>query len=211
MKRLLPFLIPLLVLLLLPFVAFAASLEVSKSSSFSTSDLNFSAGETVYVRVKTDTNGATHVLNVKDNSYSNISSVNLSKNGDSYNASFAAPSGEGYYSLEAKIEGDGASITSVKTIKVGSPSGANIKVNVNSSVKGTSSSQSRSGESKRMEDGSQNSESLDKSDESEDRDVSEQDKSDEDEVFRSEESQVEDKPNWIWATVKGVFSWLWPF
>lgn len=138
MKPLLPLLIFLLSTILVPAVL-AKGMDVSKSSNFSSADLNFSVGETVYVRVNTDKEGSSHILNIKDNGYSTINSVDLSKSGSTYTASFGAPSEEGYYSLEAKIEGAGVSVTSVKTIKVGSPSEANIKVKVESEVKGEKS------------------------------------------------------------------------
>lgn len=208
MRKFLPLLIfPIFVLLTLPFDAFGASVDVSKSSSFSSSDLNFSGGETVYVRIKINDTGSSHVLNIKDSNYSTISSVNLNRSGDSYTANFSAPGSEGYYSLEVKIEGDGTSVTSVKTIKVGSPTGANIKVNVNSSVKGTKTGSS---------DNSEDSDESDKSDRSEDSEESEDQNSrgaeQNIEVYSAQDrDQTGDKPNWIWAIVKGVFSWLWPF
>lgn len=116
---------------------FAKGLDVSKNSNFSSSDLDFAGGETVYARLSA-ADAPSHVLNIKDNNYVTVKSVDLAKNGSTYNASFAAPSGAGYYSLEAKIEGDGVSVTNVKTIKVGLPSNASVKVNINSKVEGTS-------------------------------------------------------------------------
>lgn len=138
------FILPILLLvfpIIFASVVMAATLEVSRSASFASSDLNFSGGETVYVRTNADSDGSkSHVLNIRDNNYTIVESVNLAKSDSSYSAGFAVPSNEGYYSLEAKIEGNGSSAVSVKTIKVGSPTNANVKVNVNSSVKGTKSS-----------------------------------------------------------------------
>ena len=138
-KKLLPILLIILTLAFFGSPALASSLEVSKSSGFSSSDTNFDAGEKVYTRTASDSSGSgKKILNIRDNQYNLIKSVDLVQSGNNFSANFDAPSGEGYYSLEAVIEGDGASSKSVKTIKVGSPSGANIKVNVNSNVKGTS-------------------------------------------------------------------------
>ncbi len=117
---------------------YAASLDVSKNANFSTDDLNFGGGEKVYVRVESDGSGSSQkTLNIRDNKYNLVSSVDLSKSGNTFSASFDAPNTQGYFSLEAVIEGEGASSKSVKTIKVGSLGSANIKVSVNSSVKGT--------------------------------------------------------------------------
>lgn len=206
MKKILPTIFILFfVLLTLPFDVFGASLEVSKSSSFSSSDLNFSAGDTVYVRVRSG-EGSTHVLNVKDSGYSTIQSVNLNRSGEVYTANFSAPSGEGYYSLEAKIEGSGSSSTSVKTIKVGSPGGADIQVNVNSSVKGTKTT---TGVNKEV---SNEPERSDGQDVEEDRSSDQPSPTDTrtTEVY-SADGEPEQKSNWIWATIKGVFSFVWPF
>lgn len=145
MKPFLPAILFIASLIFVPAV-FAKGMDVSKSASFSSSDLNFSTGGTVYVRVNTDKEGSSHVLSVKDSGYSTINSVDLSRSGSNYTASFSAPSAEGYYSLEAKIEGIGVSVTSVKTIRVGSQSEANIKVRVSSEVKGEKSTGSIEGD-----------------------------------------------------------------
>lgn len=206
MKKYLPLIISVFVLLINPFDTFAASLEVSKSSSFSGSDLNFSGGETVHVRLQTDKSGSTQVLNIKDNNYSTIKSVNLNKNGSNYSASFAAPSSEGYYSLEAKIEGSGTSVTSVKTIKVGSPNSANIKVNVNSSVRGTSTNSQPKDEATVQPQSSPEPANENKEDENE-----EQKNADEVEVYINNNEEPKERENWIWSTIKGVFAFVWPF
>lgn len=141
MKKLLPIFLFIFSLIFFNQTAIASNIEVSKSSGFASSDLNFSAGETVYARVSADPDGTGYVLNIRDNNYSVLNTVGLTKSGGTYTASFPAPPGEGYYSLEAQIKGEGLNAVSVKTIKVGSPSSANVKVNVHSSVKGTSSSE----------------------------------------------------------------------
>jgi len=194
-KPLLPLLL-FLVTLITPSDIFASSLEVSKSSNFSESDTNFASGETVYVRVATDKAGSSSVLSVRDNNYSSIKTINLNRNGDSYTASFSAPSGDGYYSLEAKIKGEGMNVTSVKTIKVGNPTSANINVNVNSSVKGTSS-------------GSENSEVSEKSEELDSQSVGSLEN--EVEVFSAEEdSNIEaGQGKGFFANVFGFFEGAW--
>ncbi len=138
MSKVLPtLLVPLFVLFLLPSDIFGASLEVSKNSGFMSTDKNFNVGDTVFVRIKTDLMGSSHILYVKDNNYSTISSVNLSQSEDGYTASFSAPDKNGYYSLEARIEGEGSSVVGVRTINVGGlKNGGSVKVNVNNSVRG---------------------------------------------------------------------------
>lgn len=147
MRKILPILF--LLILVIPKNVLASELAVSKSSSFSSSDLNFNAGQTVYVRLNTDSSGANQALNLRDNNYNLIASYSLSKNGNNYTGSFGAPGSDGYYSVEAHIWGSGSDVTSVKTIKVGSANGGSVNVHVNSNVNGSSStSQSQSGKSK---------------------------------------------------------------
>lgn len=118
-----------------PFPVLAGSnLIVSSDASYSSSTTNFAAGQNLYVKLETDALvDGIHQLNLRDSTYNLIQTYNLSKNGNSFSTSLAAPSSEGYYSLEAVIESAGTSVKSVKTIKVGSPQNANIKVNVKSS------------------------------------------------------------------------------
>lgn len=138
MKYILP---AVILFFVLPSTVFASNLWVSDKSDFSSDVRNFSSGQTVYVRVETDNLGDSQkVLNVRDNDYKLLTSYTLSKSGNTFSANFPAPSGEGYYSLEAKIESNGQNATSVKTIKVGSFPGANVKVNVSNKVEGRSTS-----------------------------------------------------------------------
>ena len=118
----------------------SSNLEVASDSNFSSQTLNFNSGQTVYVKVSADNNGdSKHQLNLRDNQYNQISSYSLAASGpNQFSANFAAPQNEGYYSLEAQIESNGSKSTSVKTIKVGSPQNANVKVNIQSRVEGQS-------------------------------------------------------------------------
>ena len=117
------------------------SLEVASDSNFSSQTINFSAGQTIYVRVNANNEGTDkHQLNLRDNQYNLIQSYNLNKEGSKFTTSLAAPSSEGYYSLEAQITSSGSNNTSVKTIKVGQPQNANVKVSVNESSSGVSKS-----------------------------------------------------------------------
>src|SRR3990167_7149997 len=116
-------------------------LEVASDSNFSSQTINFSAGQTVYVRVTANNDGTDkRQLNLRNNQYNLIQSYNLNKEGFKYTASLPAPASEGYYSLEAQIVSAGSNNTSVKTIKVGDPQNANVKVSVNESSSGTSQS-----------------------------------------------------------------------
>src|SRR3990167_3415207 len=114
-------------------------LEVAQDSNFSSQTINFSAGQTIYVRVAANNEGTDkHQLNLRDNQYNLIKSYTLAKDGSKFTVSLPAPSSEGYYSLEARIESSGSVSTSVKTIKVGKPQNANVKVSVNESSSGVS-------------------------------------------------------------------------
>lgn len=185
--------------------AYAASLNVSKNANFSSDDLNFNSGDRVYIRVESDGLGSSQrILNIRDNAYNIVSSVDLSKSGNIFSASFNAPNNQGYFSLEAVIEGDGESSKSVKTIKVGSPSRTNVQVNVHSSVKGTkttnttnsANSQSSSEEPKNQQDlGSTVSPTP--------------------QVYSSQSSSADQvkpvKSNWFFTIFKNIFSFFWPF
>ena len=117
------------------------SLEVASDSNFSSQTINFSAGQTIYVRATANNEGTDkRQLNLRDNQYNLIQSYNLNKEGSKFTASLPAPSSEGYYSLEAKIESSSSVNTSVKTIKVGKPQNANVKVSVNEKSSGISQS-----------------------------------------------------------------------
>lgn len=115
----------------------STNLEISTSNNFASTTLNFNSGQTIFVRISSEiTNAKEHVLNVRDNQYNIIKSYDLIANNSVFSASFNAPANEGYYSLEAKIEAEGAINTSVKTIKVGSPNNSNINVSIQNSVNG---------------------------------------------------------------------------
>lgn len=115
------------------------SLEVASDSNFSSQTTNFSAGQTIYVRVTANNEGTDkHQLNLRDNQYNLLKTYNLIKDGSKFTASLPAPSSEGYYSLEAQIVSAGSNNTSVKTIKVGQPQNANVKVSVKENTSGSS-------------------------------------------------------------------------
>src|SRR3989344_4992705 len=117
------------------------NLEVASDSNFFSQTINFSAGQTIYVRVTANNEGTDkRQLNLRDNQYNLIKSYTLAKDGSKFTISLPAPSSEGYYSLEAQIVSAGSKNTSVKTIKVGKPQNANVKVSVNESSSGTSQS-----------------------------------------------------------------------
>jgi hypothetical protein len=136
-KILLPF---FLFLLMSITTAFASSnLEISSSSDFSITSTDFGGGQTIFVRIESDLPGmAQSKLILHDNAYNIVNTFNLNKEGNYFSAVLPTPYTQGYYSLEAKIGDGDSSLTSVKTIKVGNPTNANVKVNVNNNVSGSS-------------------------------------------------------------------------
>ncbi len=200
MKKFLPLIIIVILAIFVPS-AFAASLEVSRNANFSSEDLNFNGGEKVYIRLDSDVSGSSQkVLNIRDNQYNLVSSVDLLKSGNQFTASFSVPNSQGYFSLEAVIEGDGDSSKSVKTIKVGNPSSASIKVNVNSSVKGEKSTNWTNG----------SNEGLGQTEEDQAGIVSPTP-----EVYKSNNNSADiEKPQksfWLFTLFKNIFSFFWPF
>lgn len=117
-----------------------SNLETATDASFATSTQDFSPGQTIYVRISADNSGETsHQLNLRDNQYNNLESFTLNKlSGNQFSINFSAPQNEGYYSLESQVESQGSISTSVKTIKVGSPQNASVKVNIQNKVQGQS-------------------------------------------------------------------------
>lgn len=117
-----------------------ASLETATDASFATTTLDFSPGQTIFVRVWAENSGETsHQLNLRDSQYNQLESFTLNKlSGNQFSVNFSAPQNEGYYSLESRVESQGSISTSVKTIKVGSPQNASVKVNIQNKVQGQS-------------------------------------------------------------------------
>lgn len=118
----------------------SSNLQTFSDSSFTNSTTNFISGQTIYVKVQTDNDGKDKsILNLRDSNYSLLQSITLTKVTSSlYQASLPAPQNENYYSLEAQIVSGSSSSTKVKTIKVGSPTEASVKVDVNYQVSGQS-------------------------------------------------------------------------
>ena len=115
-----------------------SNLEISTTSSFSVLSTNFSGGQTIFVRLASDLPSMSESkLNVRDNQYNLVNSFNFEKEGSYFSAVVAAPYNQGYYSLEAIVKNNDSNTTSVKTIKVGNPTNANVRVNVKSSESGS--------------------------------------------------------------------------
>ena len=110
------------------------SMEVASDLSFSQKTLNFGSGQTVYVRIVTDNDGAgKHSLGVHDSDYNLLSSYQMNRLGNQFTVSFPAPKTSGTYSLEADIESGGSVLNLVKTISVGE-GGSSSSVNVENRV-----------------------------------------------------------------------------
>lgn len=118
----------------------AADLTVSPNSDFSNPTTNFSAGQTIYVKISADSDGSKkHEVHLKDNQSNTINTYNMeSAGGNQFRGSLSAPQNSGYYSLEARIESEGSVTSSTKTIKVGETnnSNSNVKVHVNVNTSG---------------------------------------------------------------------------
>lgn len=122
--------------------ALASDLIISKNSDFSNPSTNFSTGQTIYIKVSANSDGANkHELSLRDNEYNLISTYNLDSLGSNqFKGSLPTPQNSGYYSLEARIESAGSVTSSTKTINVGDSNNtnSNVKVHVNVSASGQS-------------------------------------------------------------------------
>jgi len=114
-----------------------SKMEIAQDANFSSQTLNFSAGQTIYVRVTADNNGnSKSVLNLHDNSYNLLKTYQLSKintNPYQFTTKFPAPSSGGNYSLEARVESDSSVVSLVQTIEIegsGSDQSKESEVNV---------------------------------------------------------------------------------
>lgn len=120
-------------------ISSASNLEISNNADFSTQTNEFSGGQTIFVRMQSSfVAGKKSQLNLRDNQYKLLNSFRLEREGSYYTAVLAVPYDAGYYSLEAQVESESSSATSVRTIKIGSPASASVKVNVNSQKSGQS-------------------------------------------------------------------------
>jgi len=108
-----------------------SSMEIASDASFAAKTLKFNSGQTIYVRVTAENDGSDkHVLNLRDNNYSLITTYSMAKSGDQFLVNFPAPQNSGIYSLEANITSAGSVTNFVKTIEVGGGGTGNSQVNV---------------------------------------------------------------------------------
>jgi len=108
-----------------------SAMEIAADSAFTNKTLKFNAGQTIYVRVTAENDGSDkHVLNLRDNNYSLITTYSMTKSDSEFLVNFTAPSSAGIYSLEANITSSGSVANFVKTIEVGEGGAASSQVNV---------------------------------------------------------------------------------
>ena len=122
-----------------------SSMEIASDASFANQTLEFNAGQTIYVRVTTENDGSDkHVLNLRDNNYSLITTYSMAKSGDQFLVNFPAPNAAGIYSLEANITSAGSVANFVRTIEVNGGGADNSQVNVKIENKVNTGNQSSS-------------------------------------------------------------------
>src|SRR3989344_5482775 len=108
-----------------------SAMEIAADSAFTNKTLKFNAGQTIYVRVTAENDGSDkHVLNLRDNNYSLITTYSMTKSDSEFLVNFTAPSSAGIYSLEANITSSGSVANFVKTIEVGEGGANNSQVSV---------------------------------------------------------------------------------
>src|SRR3989344_3930123 len=205
--KILPFLALMLSLFTIAGTASADSnLEISTTSSFSALSTNFSGGQTIFVRLASDLPSMSESkLNVRDNEYNLVNSFNFEKEGSYFSAVVAAPYNQGYYSLEAIVKNNDSNTTSVKTIKVGNPTNANIRVNVKSSGSGSEVL----GESNRTEgsDGAEGAEGAKATNGTNSVEVSYEDGSGDYMLGKVHKSFLQNVTSWF----REIADFLWPF
>ena len=102
---------------------------IFSDSNYSQPTHDFSAGQTVYVKIETSGCGCSQkTLRVLDNSKNEVSLYQLNRSGEGpyvFTASFSAPNTEGIYYVDIKIEGSGSSYANQQNINV---TGENVSV-----------------------------------------------------------------------------------
>ena len=126
------------------------NMEIATDAGFANQTLNFSAGQTIYVRVTADNSGdSSSVLNLRSNLYNLLATYQFSKTGTNpyqFTVNFPAPGASGNYSLEANIESNGSVVNYVRTIEVsGSNSDQSDNSQVNVKVENKVNTESNSG------------------------------------------------------------------
>ena len=128
----------------------STNMEIAADAGFTNQTLQFSAGQTIYVRVTANNSGDTKsVLNLRDNLYNLLATYGFSKTGSNpyqFTVNFPAPDSAGNYSLEANIESNGSVVNYVRTIEVsGSNSDQSDNSQVNVKVENKVNTESNSG------------------------------------------------------------------
>ena len=128
----------------------STNMEIAADAGFTNQTLQFSAGQTIYVRVTANNSGDTKsVLNLRDNLYNLLATYGFSKTGSNpyqFTVNFPAPGASGNYSLEANIESNGSVVNYVRTIEVsGSNSDQSDNSQVNVKVENKVNTESNSG------------------------------------------------------------------
>jgi hypothetical protein len=117
-----------------PKILFASKnsqLVISNDQNFQNQTLDFSPNQKIFIKIEEGLqNYNQSQLRLLDNNYNQIAIIDFQKKGNAYVADFNAPSGSGYYSLEATLSSDGNVKKYVKTLKIGEPDNSSVKVNV---------------------------------------------------------------------------------
>lgn len=115
-------------------------LVLAKDANFSNISDEFSPGQTIYIKVKADSDGSKKKqLNLRDSSYSLITSYTFDYAGaNEFRKTITAPQNPGYYSLEARIESKDSVSTQVQTIEVGNSPNSSINIDVSARSGGQS-------------------------------------------------------------------------
>ncbi|GEM_PF-3275963 len=119
--------------------AFAKSdVNISDSSNFSSEVKDFSSGQTIFVRVKYDSDYSQVNLTLDDNNSNPLKTVSMGSIGNhTYSGSLTAPTSANYYLIRIEASnGEGSKSTIVRTIKVGDISSASLNVNIDSKTGG---------------------------------------------------------------------------
>lgn len=121
-KNFFPFLIFLLPISSLRPLAETAAPIIFSDPAYSQPNHNFSAGETIYVKVVAGNGEKQKVLRLLNDGKQEITRYIFNQSGNVYTINFSAPEKEGIYYIDVRIEGEGSSFASQQNINIGSDS-----------------------------------------------------------------------------------------
>lgn len=107
-----------------------SNLIISPNSTFTPEEINFSPGQKIFLKVESKNEGTLErTVNLRDNLYQILQTFPLDRvSSGLFQTSFNLPNDPNFYSIETVLREEGSVSKLVKTVKVGSPKEAKVKI-----------------------------------------------------------------------------------